>query len=53
MVGSHHFLKEAFCRTNITLGTEHELNGLSVFVHRAIKILTLLTDLDIGLINTT
>ncbi len=52
MIGSHYFLEEPFRRANITLGAQHEINRLAFFIQRAVQILPLLTDLDVGLVNT-
>ncbi len=51
MLGSHHLLKEPFCRGNIALRAEHELDGLPFFVHGAIQVLTCLPDFVVSLID--
>jgi len=43
--------KEAFCRSAIPLGREHEIDCLTGGVHRAIEILLLATDLYVGFVN--
>ncbi len=50
MVGSHHLLKEAFCRRNVTRCTQHKLYRVAFFIDRAIEVLPLRSYLDVRLI---
>ncbi len=51
MVSSHHPLKEAFWRGNITFSREHKLNRLTILIYGALQILPLLAGLHIRLVD--
>src|SRR5215207_6920478 len=52
MLGPHHLLEESCRRGNVTLRTEHELNGVAFFIDCPIQILASLPDLDVSLIHS-
>jgi hypothetical protein len=51
VICSHQRLEEAFRCRYVALWREHELNPVHLFVYGAVEILTILSDLEIGLIN--
>jgi hypothetical protein len=53
MFGSHQLLEEAFCRGNIALRRENELNCISSLILGAVKIFTRFPNLDVDLVNST
>ena len=52
MIGSHHLLKEAFCRRNVDFSRKHKLYRIASKLHSAIEIFTARSYLDERLVHS-
>jgi len=52
MIGTHHFLKEAFCGGCIAFRAQHEVDRIALFIDRTVKKFPLLADFDVRFIDS-